>query len=71
MKKISLDFDPIRIKEIQKIQKFEQRKYFKEQSEVLLGLGIEVWNNTPARKSTFQKEKSNFSKMLENKIENM
>ena len=55
IKKISLDFNSYRIKEIQKIQKFEQRKYFKEQAEVLLGLGIETWNDTPAK----------FQKMLE------
>lgn len=55
IKKISLDFNPERIKEIQKIQKSEQRKYFKEQAEVLLGLGIETWNELPRQKSEFQK----------------
>lgn len=53
MKKISLDFDPIRIKEIKKIMKFEKRKYFKEQSEVLLGLGIETWNEKPSTNKNF------------------
>lgn len=49
IKKISLDFNNYRIKEIQKIQKVEKRKYFKEQAEVILDLGIETWNEKPAK----------------------
>ena len=50
-----MDFKSYRIKEIQKIMKFEKRKYFKEQAEVILDLGIEAWNDTPSK----------FQKMLE------